>query len=175
MAISQTNDSFFSSDWWEKSSNVAVVSGGFQVAGGLLSSISQYKQAKENYNTALENADEIRRYADEVAQDLRDQQVRREASNIVSISTSGLAGGSFTDALREDILETNKQAQTQRNALYAKAAEMEKQARKQKRKARDKKRLGTALAVGSVATAPFTGGASLMVGGATMGALNQYY
>lgn len=162
--------------WMDKSSNMAKLSGGFEVAGGLISSFSKYKQAKSNYKTAIQNAQQLREYADEVAEDMRREHWYREGENIVNINArSGLAGGSFSDLLRQDFIETDQAARKQQNQLYAQARAMEKAAEKAKKKAKKGRNIATALGVASVGLAPFTGGASLVVGGGAMGALSSYY
>lgn len=164
------------SAWLDKSSNMAALSGGFQIAGGLLSSFNTYKQAKKNYKTAIENAQQLREYADEVAEDMRKEQWYREGENIVNINArSGLAGGSFSDLLRQDFIETDQAARKQQNQLYAQARAMEKAAKKAKKKAKKGLGLSTALGIASAGLALPTGGASLAVGGGAMGVLSSYY
>lgn len=153
---------------------VDVVSGGFKVAGGLASAWSGYNQAKSNYRTAIHNAQQLRQYADEQVADMRLSQWLREGSNVTKIGVSGFAMDSFSDLLRDDYLQNEKAARNLRDQYYAQAAEMERQAKKAKKKAKRSGITKGVLGVASIAAAPFTGGASLAIGGAAMGAFGNY-
>ena len=151
-----------------------MVSGGFQVAGGLASAWSGYNESKSNYRTAIHNAQQLRQYADEQVADMRLSQWLREGSNITKIGVSGFAMDSFSDVLRDDYLQNEKAARNLRDQYYAQASEMERQAKKAKKKAKRSAITKGVLGVASIAAAPFTGGASLAIGGAAMGAFGNY-
>lgn len=151
-----------------------TVSGGLSLLGGVASAWSNYNQAKSDYRSAISYAQQLREYADDKVEDMRTSQWLREGTNITRISTSGFSMSSFSDVLRDDYLQNEKAAKQMRDQYYAQASQIESQAKKAKKKAKKSGLLKGAIAIGSIAAAPFTGGASLAIGGSAMGAFGNY-
>lgn len=153
---------------------ISGISGGAQALGNVLSSVGAYNTAKHNYRITVNNAQELIDQTDRQVEDLRKQWYLQDSANQVFMAKSGLRAESFTDAQRDNLLETEGTIVDMRAYARKQARMMIEEARRAKKKAKRGK-IGALLgtAVGTVGGALIGGpvGAGIGAGlGSSLGA-----
>lgn len=140
--------------------------GGIDLLGGVAGAWSRYNTSKSNVRTAQVNAAELLSATQYNAGLMRREQQRNEAANMARIAKSGLTSASFTDVLRDDLMESEAAINKMQEDAVRQAGRMVRDAEKARRKAKSGLWTQGLIGLGSAVAAPFTGGASLAVGGA---------
>lgn len=134
--------------------------------------IGNYKAAKSNYKTTINNANELIDQTNRQIALLQKQWTAQDAENQLFIANSGLNSSSFSDVERYSLQQVEEESQDMRVYARRKATEMIRQARQAMREAKKQKNgglIGTILGTGAgVAIGAATGGpAGAIIGGTT--------
>lgn len=143
MAYGQLNTNASSSSsvgWSDFSSSpngvLTGISGGAQALGNVLSTIGAYNNAKYNYNAVVNNAQELIDQTERQVKDIKKQWYLQDSANQVFMARSGLSAESFTDAQRDNLLETEGTVVDMRAYARKQARVMINEAKRAKRKAK---------------------------------------
>lgn len=150
-----------------------AVSSAAGLIGGFAGSWAGYNTAKSNLRTAKANAAELLETTRYNADIMRGEQQRHEAENLARIAGAGLTSASFSDVLRDDLMQSEAAIKQMTTQAIKDSSNMVAAAQKARRKAKTGMLVQTLLGGASTALAPFTGGLSLIGGGALSTAANQ--
>ena len=95
-----------------------------------------YNNARYNYNMAVNNAQEIIDQTERQVKDIKKQWYLQDSANQVFMARSGLSAESFTDAQRDNLLETESTIVDMRAYARKQARIIIKEAKRAKRKAK---------------------------------------
>lgn len=123
---------------WLSSPNgvIAGINGAASALSNTLATMGTYNNAKYNYNVAVNNAQEIIDQTEQQVDDIKKQWYLQDSANKVFMARSGLSAESFTDAQRDNLLETEGTIVDMRAYARKQARIIIKEAKRAKRKAK---------------------------------------
>lgn len=123
---------------WLSSPNgvIAGINGAANALNNTFTTMGAFNNAKYNYNMAVNNAQEIIDQTERQVKDIKKQWYLQDSANQVFMARSGLSAESFTDAQRDNLLETESTIVDMRAYARKQARTIIKEAKRAKRKAK---------------------------------------
>lgn len=160
-----TNTTSFGSYLSSPQGTLTAISMGAQGISNILTSIGNYNNAKHNYTLTVSSAQDLLDQTEQQVEDIKKQWYLQDSANKTFIANSGLMASSFTDVMRDTLLEEESTTENMRSWARKQAQVMIEEARRAKNKAKKGKTgalLGTVL--GGIGGAIIGGPAGASIG-----------